>query len=177
MKTVLQTLLLVVVIFALAVAVDQITPLKQFTLYLGEHPEPYKSLAIGMSIVGWALLIGAFLFGLWIKGRPMSEAEAQEYMQSGAGRPGVRRIFKGQAAGRQFRGTASFREIKEAVRRGAWVHDSSWWPILVGLLAAPLIAYGMFGYFFVIGAPLVKLFCGGALAYATVRTVWGFWKA
>jgi hypothetical protein len=177
MKTVLQTLLLVAVIFALAVAVDQITPLKQFTLYLGEHPEPYKRLTIGMSLVGWVLLIGAFVFGLWIRSQPMSEAEAQEYMQSGAGRPRVRRIFKGQAAGRQFRGTASFREIKEAVRSGAWARDPGWWPILVGLLATPLIAYGMFGYFFVIGAPLVKLACGGALVYATARTVGGFWKA
>jgi len=167
----------VVVIFALAVAVDQITPLKQFTLYLDAHPEPYKSLTIGMSIVGWALLIGAFVLGLWLKGRPMSEAEAQEYMQSGAGRPRVKRIFKGLAAGREFRMEASFREIKEAVRRGAWVYDRGWWPILLGLLATPLIAYGMFGYFFVIGAPLVKLVCGGALAYATVRTGWGFWKA
>ncbi|HLO34324.1 MAG TPA: hypothetical protein VK249_34585 [Anaerolineales bacterium] len=45
------------------------------------------------------------------------------------------------------------------------------------LLQTFLLAFGMFGFFFVIGPPLVKLMCGGALLYAPVRTIWAFWKA
>jgi len=50
-------------------------------------------------------------------------------------------------------------------------------PIFLGLLAMIFIASGMFGFFFVIGAPFVKLICGSALAYAALRTAWAFWKA
>jgi hypothetical protein len=98
-------------------------------------------------------------------------------MSTSAGRPRTARVTRGPVAGREYRFTASFREIKGAFRTGSWLHDRSLWPILIGLVGVLFAAYGMFGYFVVIGPPLVKLLCGGALAYATVRTVWGFWKA
>jgi hypothetical protein len=177
MKALLQTLLLVAVIFALAVAVDQIAPLKRFTLYLSQHPEPYRSMAIGMSVAGWVLLIGVLGFLLIARGRPMSEAEARDFMQSSAGGPRLTRVLRGRAAGREFQIAASFREIKDAFRTGAWLREPGWWPLVIGLLAMPLIFYGMFGYFIVIGPPLVKLICAGALVYATLRTLWAFWKA
>jgi hypothetical protein len=47
----------------------------------------------------------------------------------------------------------------------------------IGLAGAFLAVYGMFGYFFVIGPPLVKLACGGALLYALIRSGWSFWQA
>jgi len=177
MKALLQTLLLVAVIFALAVAVDQIAPLKRLTLYLSQHPEPYRSVAIGMSVAGWVLLIGVFGFFLVARGRPMSEAEAREFMQSSAGRTRMTRSFRGRVAGREFQMAASFGEIKDVFRTGAWLRDPGGWPLVIGLLATPLIFYGMFGYFAVIGPPLVKLICAGALAYVTLQTVWAFWKA
>ncbi len=177
MKTFLRTALIIVIIFVLALAVDQITPLKQLTLYLNEHPDPYRAITIGMTLLGWVMLIGAFAFGFWIKSQPMREDEARRYMQTSAGQPHLSRRFAGQAAGREFRMAATFREVKDTLRAGGWLHELEWWPIILGLMALPLIAYGMFGYFFVIGAPLVKLFCAGALVYATLRTMWGFWKA
>ncbi len=177
MKSFLQTVFLIAVIFALALAVDQMTPLKQLTLYLNRHPDPYKTITVGMSIIGWALLICAFALGLWTKGQSMSEEAARQYMQSGAGQPRISRRFYGRAAGREFRMVVTFREINDAFRTGAWLREPHWWPIFIGLVAMPLIASGMFGHFFVVGPPLVKLICGGALVYATLRTVWGFWRA
>lgn len=177
MKTLVQTILLVVVVFAVALAVDQVAPLKQFTAFLDQHPDPYRTITLVMAIGGWALLIGAFALGLWSMSRPMSEDEAQQFMRTSAGRPGQVRHLRGRAAGREFRRAATFREIKDAWRSGDWLTDPSWWPILLGLLGAPLALYGMFGYFLVVGAPTVKLVCAGALLYATARTAWGFWKA
>ena len=86
-------------------------------------------------------------------------------------------VFRGKAAGREFRMEATFREIKEAIRSGAWLRDLGWWLILVGLVGLTLAVYGMFGFFFVIRPPLVKLICVGALVYGTARTIWAFWKA
>jgi hypothetical protein len=177
MKTVFQTLLLVVAIIALAVVIDQITPLKQLTLYLDQHPEPYRRITIGMSVLGWVLMGYVFFLVLWMRGRPMSEDEARQFMRTSAGRPMINRAFRGKAVGREARTGASFHDIKEAFISGDWSRDPGWWPIFIGLLALPLVAYGMFGYFIVIGPPTVKVICAAALAYATVRTVWGFWKA
>jgi len=177
MKTILRTALLVAVIFALAVAVDSITPLKRFTADLARHPEPYRSVMAGLAIAGWVLLLAMFATLLSAQGRPMSEDQARDFMRNGGGRSGHWRVFRGRAAGREFRGTASFAEIKEAVRSGAWVREPGWRPLFAGLLGLALAIYGMFGYFFVIGPPLVKLMTGGALAYATARTIWGFWRA
>jgi hypothetical protein len=174
MKTFLQTVGLIAVLFVLAVVVDQFTPLKQLDVALREHPEPYRSITIGLSIVAWALLIGAFIVGIVSMGQPMSEKRAKAYI--GRRRNGVS-TFRGKATGREFRMEASFKEIKDAIRTGAWLRDHSLWPLLIGLVGLTLAAYGMFGFFFVIGAPLVKLICAGALAYATARTVWGFARA
>ena len=73
--------------------------------------------------------------------------------------------------------TASFREIKVAFHTGGWLLDPKWRPISFGVIGARLALMGMFGYFFVIGPPTVKVIVGGALTYALVRTAWGFWKA
>jgi hypothetical protein len=177
MKTISRTFLLVAAIFVLALVLDQVTPLKQLTLYLDRRPEPYKSITIGLSIIGWVLMVFAFILILWMGGGPMSEDQANEFMRTSGGRPALVRRFRGKAAGRAARTGATFHDIKEVFISGGWTGDPSWWPIFIGLLALPLIAYGMFGFFIVIGAPTVKVMCAGALAYATVMTIRGFWKA
>ncbi len=177
MKSFFQTILLIVVIFVLALMAEQIRPLKQLTVFLARHPQPYKAVAISVSIIGWILMAGAIAYGLWARGKPMTEEEALRFMETNAGSPTINRRFKGQAKGREFRAEVTFKDVKEAWQSGDWRRDSSWWPIFVGLLALTLIAFGMFGFFFVIGAPLVKLICAGALAYAVMMTVWAFWHA
>jgi hypothetical protein len=177
MKSLLQTIGVVAALFILAVVTDQFMPLKQLTNYFNDHPQPYQGATIALSIIGWSLLIGVFVFSIWIRGRPMSDEQAREFTSTGAGRPRTTRVTRGAAAGREYRFAASFRDIKDAFRTGSWLHDRRLWPILIGLVGVLFAVYGMFGYFVVIGAPLVKLACIGALAYATIRTVWAFWKA
>src|SRR4051794_8956562 len=133
MKSILQTAGLIIAIFILAVLLDQLTPLKQLTSFLAERPEPYRGITIGLAVVGWLLLIFTFTGVIWSWGRPMNEDEAHDYMSTSGGNPRVRRKFQGKVVGREFKGAASFREIKDAMRTGAWLHDSSWWPMLIGL--------------------------------------------
>lgn len=170
MKNLLYTVGFVAAIFAAAVLIDQFSALKQLTAYLNDHPEPYRALAFGLAILGLLLLLVAFLLGI-IDGRRMTEAEAQHFMQPRHGR------FRGAATGQKFRGEATFRELKDAFRSGEWRRDRTWGPMVIGLIAVPLVLYGMFGFFFVIGAPAVKLLCVGVVLYATARTLWAFWKA
>lgn len=174
MRSILTTVLWVGLIIVLAIAVDQITPLNQHTSYLDQHPEPYRSITIILSVAGWGLLLGVLVVMLWRRGRTMSEGEAKRFMQESPVQTRVSARFSGIAAGREYRAEASFREIKAAVRSGEWRRDPGWWPLLAGLAAIILIVYGMFGYFIVTGPALVKVLCGGALLYATARSAWGF---
>jgi len=177
MRSFFRTILLILAILALTLIAELIPPLKQLTVYLNEHPRPYKTITIVTSIAGWILFAVAIGYGLWTQGRPMSDDESLGFMEQSAGSPTIRRRFKGRTKGREFRTEMSFREFKEAWRSGEWRYERGWLPVFLGLLAVTLIAFGMFGFFIVIGPPLVKLLCGGALLYATVRTVWAFWKA
>jgi hypothetical protein len=173
MKPFLQVLLIIAVIFASALVADMIAPLKQLTVYLAEHLEPYLGITIVMSVVGWLFMIGVFAYTLWANGRPMTGEEARDFMRSSTGA----RVLKGRMGGREARMVASFAEIKDAVRTGAWLREPAWRPLFVGLFAMPCICVGMFGFVFVIGPPLVKLLCSGALVYVAARMAWAFWRA
>src|SRR5262249_52179036 len=118
MKAFLQTLLLIVVIFVFAVIAELITPLRQLTDYLSGHPQPYKAITIGLSILGWILLAGVVAFGLWTQGKPMNDDETLRFMEEGAGSPTVHRHFRGKAKGREFRTQVTFKEVKEAWQNG-----------------------------------------------------------
>jgi len=174
---IVRSTVIIAAVFALAVVVDRITPLKQLDAYFKEYPQPYTTITLGVLAIGFALLLYTWVTILISQSRPMSEGEAKAFMSRRA-RPGWQvGGFRGRAIGRKVRMTASFREIKVAFRTGDWLRDSAWRPICFGVVGALLAVIGMFGYFFVIGPPTVKVIVGGALAYALVRTAWGFWEA
>jgi hypothetical protein len=172
MRALFRTLLWVAILFALALALNAIPPLDDFTRALEQHPEPYKTIAIVVSIVGWGILLLAFVIGFVLSSRPMSDQDARAFLQ----RTTHQRV-RGPAAGREFHIDTTFREIKQAARTGEWLRNPRWYPIFLGLAALPLIAYGMFGFFIVVGPPVAQVLCAAALLYATVRTLWSFWKA
>jgi type VI protein secretion system component VasK len=166
---IVSRLMIVMTVLVLAVVVDLITPLKQLDAYFKEYSQPYTAIALGMLIVGFALLWYPWGVAIFGRGQPMSKEKTHTSQQMG--------LFRGKAIGREARMTASFREIKVAFRTGGWLLDSKWRPICFGVIGALLALLGMFGYFFVIGPPTVKVIVGGALAYALARTAWGFWRA
>jgi hypothetical protein len=178
MKAFLRFLGLIVAIFLFALLVDQITPLKQLDTYLKAHPQPWTGLALGAAIIGFGLLLFAWISWGVLTGRPMSEEEARQFMSTSAGSPGFRHIFGGRASGiKTPEGTATFREVKDGLRSGAWLHDPGIRVFCLGVIGVLLLAMGGFGYFILSGPPVVKLLCAGVLLYAFGRTAWGFWKA
>jgi hypothetical protein len=174
---IVRSLVIVAAVFALAVVVDRITPLKRLDAYFKEYPQPYTAITLGMFALGFALLLYTWVTILIGQGRPMSEDEAKAFLSRRA-RPGWQvGGLRGKAAGREARMTASFSEVKNAFRTGGWLLDPRWRPVCVGLIGTLLAVTGMFSYLFVVGPPTVKVIVGGALAYALVRMAWGFWKA
>jgi len=172
-KSLLRTFLLITIIFVLAVIAELFTPLRQLTNYFNQNPQPYKIIAIGTSIIGWILFAGGIAYGLWTRGKPTRGEYELQLMENGDTSPTTYSSFRGHSKSREFHREVTFKEIKEAWHEGNW-NTSEWLPIFLGLLAMIFIPFGMFGFFFVIGSPLLKLVCGGALAYATVRTIWAF---
>ena len=172
-KPLLQTFLLIILIFVLAVIAELFTPLRQLTDYFNQNPQPYKAITIGTSIIGWILMAASIAHGLWTRGKSTRAEDELQLMENGDTSPTTYSSFRGHSKSREFHREVSFKEIKEAWQDGNW-HNSKWLSIFLGALAIIFIAFGMFGFFFVIGPPLVKLVCGGALAYGTVRTIWAF---
>ena len=171
-KSLLRTFLLIILIFVLAIIAELFTPLRQLTEYFNQNPQPYKAITIGTSIIGWILMAAGIAHGLWTRGKPTRYEDISQLDMDDIS-PTTDGSFREQSRVREFHREVTFKEIKEAWHDGKW-NNSEWLPIFLGLLAIIFIAFGMFGFFFVIGPPLVNLVCGGALAYATVRTIWAF---
>jgi hypothetical protein len=174
-RNVLNGLALVAGLFLFALVVDRIEPLKQLDAFLRNHAQPYITIALGVLLAGGALLGVAIVSALVGQDGPMSDEEAKEFMGRGSGwQVGV---FRGKASGRDARLEASFHDIKEAFRSGAWLRDSGWWPVCFGAIGLILAFLGGFGYFFIVGAPTVKVIVAAVVVYVIVRTSVEFAKA
>ena len=59
--------------------------------------------------------------------------------------------------------------MKQAWRSGAWRREPYWVPVFTMAAGVALMMYGGFGAAIVAAPLLVKVLCGGALAYATIQ--------
>jgi len=116
-------------------------------------------------------MAGVNAYMIWKRGKPSMDGEAPKFMEHD-------KSFRMSGLGqrREFYREVTFLQIKDAWQSGQWI-QTEWLPIFLGLLALIFITIGMFGFFFIIGPPLVKLLCSCALVYAAVRTVQAFWNA
>jgi hypothetical protein len=161
-RSLFRIFLAIVLILVLALIAELIPPFRQLTNYFDQNPQPYKAIAIGISIAGWILMAGVIAYMIWKRGK--SSTDDKSSRMSGLGQR------------REFYREVTFLQIKEAWQSGQWI-QTQWLPIFLGLLALIFITIGMFGFFFIIGPPLVKLLGSCALVYAAVRTVQAFWNA
>lgn len=166
LKAILRTVGLIAALWLLALGLELIPPLKAFTAYLDAHPDPWIGLAWGAAGLGLVLLIGAWVRLLFRRGRPMSQEEVHGLVGIG-----------GAGGGREAHEEISFREVKLSLTTGAWRRDPEAQMWIAGLIGVWLVALGLFGFFFVVGAPVVKVFMAGAWLYAFTRFAWAFARA
>jgi hypothetical protein len=157
---IVSRLVIVATVFALAVVVDLIAPLKQLDAYFKEYPR--YAITLGMLVVALRLVPRGCIFGL---------ANRRERARAKA-RTSHKWVFRQALAEKRMKRPSA----NQSAFHSDWLLDS-WRPICFGVVGTLLALIGMFGYLFVIGPPTVKVIVGGALAYALVRTAWGFWKA
>ena len=179
MKGLLNLIGLIGGVFLFALLVDKITPLKQLDAYLKVYPQPWTGLTLGAAAVGLGLLLFAWVNWGIFAGRPMSADQARDFMRASAGQSWSDLAPPGKAAGgiATPEGFASFREVKDAFRSGAWLYNPAMRVFCVGVVGLLFLVLGSLGYFVVTGPPAVKVMCGGAALYAFGRTAWEFWRA
>ena len=179
MRGLLNLIGLIGAVFLFALLVDQIAPLKQLDAYLKAHPQPWMSLALGAAAVGLGLLLFVWISWGILAGRPMSADQARDFMRSSAGQSWSSFAPLGKAAGgiATPEGIASFRDIKDAFRSGAWLVNPAMRVFCMGVVGLMLLVLGGLGYFVVTGPPAVKVMCGGVALYALGRMAWEFWRA
>lgn len=139
----------------------------------------------GITGLGWLLLMGATLYRIWRGGASLTRSEIAEQVgrvKSALAAPmAVARGWKvrlpKRAWGAGFSDEVSITQFKIAWRNQLWRQDSRWRGLFLMGLGAMLMALGGFGLIIVLGAPGLKLLAGGALLYATTRTVWVFLRA
>lgn len=135
---------------------------------------------LGPAVVGGALLIGGGIRLVLSRGQPMSHEEIEEDLRRSRygprGRAGPRfRISRyrhfGPAEGAKAQEEVSIAAMKAAWRTGAWWRERAWQTVFIMAAGGLLMAFGGFGAAVVAGPPVVKVLCGGALAYAAYQLV------
>jgi len=86
------------------------------------------------------------------------------------------RFFYGVTASAGFHDEARIWQLKRAFRNGDWWRKPRWRRFTLMILGAVLLFYGLFGLFFIISTPGIKLLVALVVAYATVRTAWAFYQ-
>ncbi|MCC7353492.1 MAG: ABC transporter ATP-binding protein [Anaerolineae bacterium] len=169
-----QTALVISGLLVLAVVAELLPPLQAFDAFLKDRPgvsQFLQILTLGMAILGGLMLVLAQFLPAPRHSLSTSQDEAESLS------PPLEYDEVKSGSSRSFSGEASFSAVKEAWRLRAWRYDRSWRIFFVMMAGALLMVVGLFGFFVVIGPPLVKLLCGGALLYALGRTAWGFRRA
>ena len=136
---------------------------------------------LGPAVVGGGLLIGGGIRLVLSRGQPMSHEEIEEDLRSSRygprGRTGPLRFRAstyrhfGPAVGARAEQELSIAAMKEAWRTGAWRRERAWQTVFIMATGGLLMAFGGFGAAVVAGPPVVKILCGGALAYTTFQLV------
>jgi hypothetical protein len=134
-----------------------------------------------VAALGWALLILGGIRLVLSRGQPMSHAEIEEDLRRDRygprGRTGPLRarasLYRhfGPAEGARAEQEVSIAAMKEAWRTAAWRRERKWQTIFIMTAGGLLMTFGGFGAAVVAGPPVVKILCGGALAYTTFQLV------
>jgi hypothetical protein len=182
LKMAVSALVALVLVFMTAV-IAELPPVKDLVGLITRHQEGLLVTVVAILSLGFLIFMGGILSLLMAQGEPMGRADVEDQARSVhmASRPAAWRAsayrFRGKSAGRQGSDAFSFRELKDAWRRGLVWRDPSWRRRLVIVAGGLSMAFGLLGLFVAIGPPWLKVLVGAAMLYALARITWGFWKA
>lgn len=172
-------------VFVVAMVVGEAVPaLKDLEYLIARHETALLVVTIGSTVIGFVMFMGSVLVRIFGgAGEPMTATEVEDLSRSVnmEARPVFGRVtryrFRGRSAGSSFSDRFTFREAKDAWRRGAWRTNPRWRSNFVVMAGVMLLTIGLFSTFIVIGPNGVKLLCAAALLYAAARTLVGFVRA
>lgn len=157
-------------------------PFQAVQRFIEEHRTSLLVVTIGATAIGFSVFMGGMIYAILHRGRPMGHEEVEEdFARSIRGtraapyvwRRSTYRIY-GWTAGRAGGGEASFRELKEAIRTGAWLREPGWRLFFLLVISGLVWMVGILAVSFVLAPATVKLIIAAAVAYATARTVWAY---
>ncbi len=165
---------LVVCLVVIAVG-ELLPPLRGVDTLLAANPPLNRALlavTISMTAVGVFLLVFTQFLVRVPDSRRDRGAAAVPALGETKGWPV--RFFYGVTASASFHDEARMWQLKRAFQNGDWWRKPRWRRFTLMMLGAALLFYGLFGLFFIISTPGIKLLVALAVLYATARTVWAF---
>jgi hypothetical protein len=183
-----------IAIVAVILVVDatwrSVGPLVAFDDFVSAHRGGLLTLTIALAVLGVLGVVGPLVHGMVTEGHRIPDAElpgvaaAQFNTQLMAGAGGGPTAgfslyrFWGKAIGISFEETDTFSEIRTSWRSGAWLHETRYLRVTIGIIGLFVALFGVFGIFVVLpilmGIKVVEL---AALVYAVVRFSWGMSRA
>lgn len=169
-----------VAVLGVIAAGELLPPLQWLETFLAARPSLVRLLsggAMSLAVLGILLLVGTqFLVRVGDETVTHLGAAAQGEAASGI-QSRLRQRLSGLVIGTSFQDEATFWQVKSAFRSGDWRRKPRWRRMSLMLLGAICLLFGLFGYFFFVFSAGVKLLMGGAMVYASARTLYGFWAA
>lgn len=164
------------IVFLAVIVGEAFPPLKGLERFLKAHQFPFLAATIGLTAVGFVLMMGGILDLIMAQGAPMSHEEVEELHRETrdlAARPYIRRASMyriwGKTAGAQAHDEFSLHAMKEAWRTGAWWRHAQWRRRFVTTAGGLLLLCGVLSVVIVLAPAGLKLLIGGALLYALGR--------
>jgi hypothetical protein len=167
----------------LAAVVAELPPIQALHQSVQSQHEWWLMTAVATVAVGFILMMGGILNLLMAQGRELNHEEAEDVERSVrmARWPVTWRAtsykVQGTAIGREGSDQFSFRDMKEAWRRGAWKRESIWRRRYATAVGAMILFVGICGVIFVVSPPAIKVLTSVAFFYTLFMTSRGLWKA
>jgi hypothetical protein len=131
----------------------QFEPLQRLDSLTREYQDALLRIAIGTAAIGWLIFMASIIY--MVISPNLGKRRRADRIQT----------------------SLTFREIKQALRRGSFWHETSYRFLFVIAVGALTMCLGLFSLGFVMGEPGVKLIIAIAVGYAFVRIVSGFAQA
>lgn len=173
------------IVLAVVVFGELLPPLQALEQWIAPRRAALAWAVGGMTLLGWALLMGGALYRIVTGGGSLTREEIAEQIgrvRSYHSAPmavarGWRVRLPKRAWGAGFSDEISIAQFKEGWRLQLWRDDARWRGLFLMAFGALGMLLGAFGLVVVLAAPGLKLLVGGALLYALVQVARALAKA